>query len=238
MKKSWHLFANPKVFLAFSKRWKPVFGILGLVFIIISLYWGLFVAPADYQQGEYVRIMYIHVPFAWLGMAGYAAMSMCCASFLIWKHPLALLSAKAIAPIGAVFTALCLITGMIWGKPTWGTWWVWDARLTSMLLLLFLYFGFMLLEASFENTEKGGKAAAILALVGVANLPVIKFSVNWWNTLHQPASIMRFAKPAIDPSMLYPLLCAALGFTLLFIFLTLLRTETELFKVKQQRQQP
>jgi heme exporter protein C len=188
----------------------------------------LFDSPPDYQQGETVRIMYIHVPAAWMAMALYTSLAIAAAMLLVWKHPLAELAARAIAPVGACFTALCLITGSLWGQPMWGTWWVWDARLTSVLVLLFLYLGHIALSNAFDDPTRGGRAAAILALVGVINVPIIKFSVDWWNTLHQPASVVRLGGPTIDPSMLLPLLLMAFGFTFYGIAVVLLRIRTEI----------
>ena len=194
--------------------------------------WGLYLAliqsPADYQQSETVRLMYIHVPAAWMGMFSYAAMAGASGVSLIWRHPLADLAAKAIAPIGAMFTALALITGSLWGKPMWGTWWVWDARLTSVLVMFFMYLGYMALWRAIDDPAKAAKAAAILALVGVINLPVIKFSVEWWNTLHQPASVVKMGGPSIDPSMLWPLLVMAAAYKAYFITVMLWRMKGEM----------
>ncbi len=194
--------------------------------------WGLYLAliqsPADYQQSETVRLMYIHVPAAWMGMFSYAAMAGASGVSLIWRHPLAALAAKAIAPIGAMFTALALITGSLWGKPMWGTWWVWDARLTSVLVMFFMYLGYMALWRAIDDPAKAAKAAAILALVGVINLPVIKFSVEWWNTLHQPASVVKMGGPSIDPSMLWPLLVMAAAYKAYFITVMLWRMKGEM----------
>ncbi len=186
------------------------------------------VAPPDYQQGDTVRIMFIHVPSAWLAMMGYTLLAALGASLLVWRHPLAALMARASAPVGATFCAVCLVSGSLWGRPMWGTYWVWDARLTSMLLLFFLFLGHIALTHAYDNPDSGDRAAAILAIVGVINVPIIKFSVDWWNTLHQPASVMKLGGPSIDPSILYPLLVMALAMLLLFVTLVLLRTETEI----------
>ena len=175
-----------------------------------------------------MRVMYIHVPAAWMATFCYAVMALLSASFLIWKHQLADLAARAASPIGACFTAIALITGALWGKPTWGTWWVWDARLTSVLVLFFLYLGHMALSAAFDDRERGCRAAAILACVGAINLPIIKYSVEWWNTLHQGASVFRMDGPTIDNSMLWPLLLTVLGFNMLFVVLLLVRIKSEL----------
>ena len=197
-----------------------------------GVYFGLVGSPADYQQGQSVRIMYVHVPSAWLGMLGYSLMAAASAAALIWKHPLADLVARATAPIGASFTFLCLVTGSLWGKPMWGTWWAWDARLTSMLILLFLYLGYMALVNAFDDPGRGGKAASILAVAGFINVPIIKFSVDWWHTLHQPASVSKFGMPSIDPSMLLPLLLMTLGFTSFFATVLLLRLQCEILAAK------
>jgi heme exporter protein C len=185
----------------------------------VGLYLSFFVAPADYQQGETVRIMFIHVPSAWLAMFCYTLIATASIGSLIWRHPLADVAAKAAAPIGAAFTLLALVTGSLWGKPMWGAYWVWDARLTSVLILFFLYLGLMALWQSIEEPSRAGRAAAILAIVGFINIPIIKFSVDWWNTLHQPASVLRVDGPAIHPSLLTPLMVMALGFTCLFVWL-------------------
>ncbi|MBV8456549.1 MAG: heme ABC transporter permease [Acetobacteraceae bacterium] len=194
-----------------------------IVLTTVGLVWGLFFAPADWQQGDAVRIMYIHVPAAWLASAGYAALAVCSAISLVWRHPLADLAALEIGPVGAGFTAMCLITGSLWGQPTWGTWWVWDARLTSVLVLFFLYLGHITLIRAFDNPERGYRAAAILALVGAMDLPIIKFSVDWWNTLHQPDTITLTSAPRMYITMLWPLLFASLGYTLAFLWITLVR---------------
>jgi len=198
------------------------------VLLAVGLYLALVVVPADYQQGDTVRIMFVHVPSAWMAMFCYTFLAVASAVALIWKHPLADLAAKASAPIGAGFTFLALVTGSLWGKPMWGAWWVWDARLTSVLILFFLYLGYMALWQSIEDDQKAAKAAAVLALVGAVNVPIIKFSVDWWNTLHQPASVLRMDGPAIHPSMLWPLLIMALAFKAYFVALLLARMRMEL----------
>jgi heme exporter protein C len=218
-----HRFANPGRFLRLSGRVLPWLAICGAVFTLAGLAWGLFVAPPDWQQGDAVRIMYVHVPAAWLASMGYAALAVCAVISIVWRHPLADLAALEIGPVGAVFTALCLATGSLWGKPMWGAWWVWDARLTSVLVLFFLYLGQIALIRAFDNPERGYRAAAILALVGAVNLPIIKFSVDWWNTLHQPDTIHLFGRTTMSASMLDPLLVSALGFTLVFAALVLAR---------------
>jgi heme exporter protein C len=209
-------FANPTRFNRLARRLFPWFAWSAAGCMALGLYMAFFTAPPDYQQGNAVRIMYIHVPSAWMALFAYTFLAVASAVGLIWRHPLAHVAAEAAAPIGACFTLLCLVTGSLWGKPMWGTWWVWDARLTSVLVLFFLYLGFMALNSAFDNPARGERAAAILALVGVVNVPIIKFSVDWWNTLHQPASVMRMEGPSIHPSMLWPLLLMAVGFTLYF----------------------
>jgi heme exporter protein C len=225
---SMHFLANPARFQRFSTRLLPWLGALTAALWLAGLYLALFVAPPDYQQGETVRIMFVHVPAAWWSMAGYALLAALGAALLVWRHPLAALMARAAAPVGAAYALVCLVSGSFWGRPMWGTWWVWDARLTSMLLLFFLYLGHIALSRAFDDSERGDRAAAVLALVGVINLPVIKFSVDWWNTLHQPASVMKLDGPAIHPSILTPLLVMAAASFALFVLLVLLRTETEI----------
>ena len=223
-----HRFANPARFLRIARWATPLTLVLGLILTIAGLYIGLFASPPDYQQGESVRIMYVHVPAAWLGSGGYLGLAIASATALIWRHPLATIAARAIAPAGAAFTAICLMSGALWGKPTWGTYWVWDARLTSMLVLLFLYLGYLALSASEGESQGSGggerKGAAILALVGAINLPIIKYSVEWWNTLHQGSSISVIGgKSAMAPEILTPLLVSVAGFTFLFAAIVLMR---------------
>ena len=225
-----HRFANPARFMRIAEPILPWTSVGALAAILLALYFGIFDSPADYQQGETVRIMYVHVPAAWMALFAYTVMALASGSFLIWKHPLADLSAQAAAPIGAGFTAIALVTGALWGQPMWGTWWVWDARLTSVLILFFLYLGYMALVNGFDDPERGSRMGAILALVGFVNVPIIKFSVDWWNTLHQPASISRLDAPAIDTSMLIPLLLMAIGFKLFFISILILRIKIHLLK--------
>jgi heme exporter protein C len=223
-----HFLANPARFRRFSERVLPALSVVTALAVLVGLYWGLVVAPPDYQQGETVRIMFIHVPAATLAMAGYLLLAALGASLLVWRHPLAALMARATAPIGATYTAIGLITGSLWGRPMWGTYWVWDARLTSFLLLFFLYLGHIALSRAYDDAERGDRAAAILAIVGAINVPVIKFSVDWWNTLHQPASIMKLGGPSIHPTILLPLLWMMATFALLFVLLLLMRTDTEI----------
>jgi heme exporter protein C len=211
-----HGFANPARFLRIARWLTPLLLVSGVVMAAVSLYWGLFRAPADQLQGETVRILYIHVPTAWLGMGGWSAIAVASLVELVWRHPLAGIAARASAVPGAFYTAVCLITGSIWGRPAWGTWWVWDGRLTSMLVLLFLYFGYIALADATQG-ESGGQSrmAAIFGLVGAVNIPIIHYSVLWWNSLHQPPSIT-MGKSAIAPEFLIPLLIATLGFSLIF----------------------
>ena len=222
--RSLHRFANPGQFLRLSGAVLPYLAIAAVVLTALGLGWGLLVSPADYQQGDAVRIMYVHVPSAWLASAGYTALAVCSVLSLIWRHPLADLAAAEIGPVGAGFTALCLATGSLWGKPMWGAWWVWDARLTSVLVLFFLYLGHVALVRAFDDPTRGYRAGAMLALVGAVNLPVIKFSVDWWNTLHQPASITLTGAPAMAPEMLWPLLISAIGYTMCFAAIVIART--------------
>ena len=223
-----HRFANPTRFLRLAGVIQPWVMWATIALFAAGLYMSFFTAPADYQQGESVRIMYVHVPAAWMGMFCYAAMAVASAVALIWKHPLADVAGKATAPVGAAFTFLSLATGSLWGKPMWGTWWVWDARLTSMLILLFLYIGYMALQGAFDDRARGAKASAILALVGAVNLPIIKFSVDWWNTLHQPASVIKMGGPSIHASMLWPLVLMALAYKGYYIWVLLVRMREEL----------
>lgn len=222
--RSLHRFANPGQFLRLSGAALPYLTVCAIVSTAIGLGWGLLGAPADWQQGDAVRIMYVHVPSAWLASAGYTGLAVCSVLSLVWRHPLADLAAAEISPVGAGFTALCLATGSLWGKPMWGAWWVWDARLTSVLVLFFLYIGHVALVRAFDDPTKGYRAGAILALVGAVNLPIIKFSVDWWNTLHQPASISLTGAPAMALDMLWPLLISAIGFTLCFAAIVVART--------------
>ena len=225
-------FANPNRFMRLSAAVVPWMAGATVIAGAAGLYLGLFQAPADYQQGESVRIMYVHVPAAWMALFCYSSMAAASATALIWKHPLADLAARSTAPIGTCFTFLALITGSLWGKPMWGTWWVWDARLTSVLVLFFLYLGYMALVNAFDDPARGAKAAAVLALVGFVNVPIIKFSVDWWNSLHQPASVLKLGGPSIDPSMLAPLLLMALAFTTYYFWVLLVRLRAEIISGK------
>ncbi|HZL29750.1 MAG TPA: heme ABC transporter permease [Pseudolabrys sp.] len=221
--------ANPTRFLNLINRTLPWLTVLTAAVFIYGLY-RVAGAPDDYQQGATVKIMYLHVPAAWLGMMGWGLMTVAAFGTLVWRHPLADVAGKAAAPIGAAFTFICLVTGSLWGRPTWGTYWVWDARLTSVLVLFLLYLGMLALYWTAEDPNRSSRAAAILALVGAVNIPIIKFSVEWWNTLHQPASIMRLGGSAIAPSILWPLLIMAIAFTLLFFTLHLAAMRNEILR--------
>lgn len=225
-----HEYASPKYFYPLAGRLIPWLAAATVVVLAAGLYLGLFVAPPDYQQGETVRIMFVHVPAAWMSMLIYMLMAGAGAVVLIWNVKLAEVFASACAPVGASFTLLALISGSLWGKPMWGTWWAWDARLTSELILFFLYVGVMALQASIDDPKRAARAAAILALVGVVNLPVIHFSVEWWNTLHQPASVGRLGKPTIHASILAPLLIMAVAFHLYFLTVVLMRMRPEILE--------
>lgn len=219
---------SPPYFYRLAGRWLPWLWGFAAVLLAAGLYGALITSPPDYQQGESVRIIYIHVPSAWLSLSVYTAMAVFSASGLIWRVKVAEAMAAAAAPIGASFTALALITGSLWGRPMWGAWWVWDARLTSELLLLFLYLGVIALRGAFDDRRRGARAAGLLAIVGVVNVPIIHFSVLWWNTLHQGPTITRLDAPAIHPSMLWPLLTMVVAFTLYGMAVGLMRTRAEL----------
>lgn len=222
-----HKLGSPKYFYALSKRFAtPVF-FSGLVCSVVALAWGLGFAPSDYQQGDSYRIMYIHVPAAMLAQSCYLAMGIAGLVFLVWQMKMAAVFIQAVAPIGALMALLALVTGSIWGKPTWGTWWVWDARLTSVLLLWILYMGVIALQNSLEEKTLANKAAAVLSLVGLINLPIIKYSVEWWNTLHQPASLSLIEKPTMPMEMWLPLVISILGMYLFVAGLTLWRMQTQ-----------
>ncbi|GAA0595677.1 heme ABC transporter permease [Paenochrobactrum glaciei] len=225
----WIDLANPTRFLWLAGLLLPWMAALSAVLLVVGLYM-VYGSPEDYQQGITVWIMYIHVPFAWLSMMCYSVMAMSALGTLVWRHPLADVSARAAAPIGAAFTALALLTGSLWGKPMWGTWWVWDARLTSVFILFLMYLGVIALSRAIDDPSKSARAAAVLILIGFINIPIIKFSVDWWNTLHQPASVIRMGGSTIDPSMLYPLLVMAAGFTTLFFTLHLMAMRNEIWR--------
>jgi heme exporter protein C len=218
-----HALAKPAIAEKLSRILLPLSAVGSMLLLAWGLHLALVASPADYQQGETVRIMYVHVPSAYLAMAGYGVMAVCSLFYLVWRHPMADMIARSAAPVGCVFALVTLITGSIWGKPMWGAWWVWDARLTSFLLLFILYLGYMALEGAFEHPARERQAAAVLALIGAVNLPIIKFSVDWWSTLHQPASLIRSGGTSIHPSMLTPLLVMLAAFSLFFLWMVLLR---------------
>ena len=221
-------FANPTRFLSLANTALPYIWAATIILFAIGLYGALVTAPPDYQQGETVRIMFVHVPAAWLAMLVYSVMALASAMAIIFRHPLADVAAKTAAPIGAVFCFLALATGSLWGKPMWGAWWVWDARLTSMFVLFLLYVGYIAIWQAIEEPGRAAMIARIVALVGFVNIPIIKFSVEWWNSLHQPASVFKMGGPSIAASMLWPLLVMGLAYTFLFLALHLLSIRSEI----------
>lgn len=223
--------ANPQRFMSATRRLPAILGVLAALLFAAGI-WFSFTAPEDYQQGDTVRIMFVHVPASWMSLAVYAALGGASFFALVFRHPLADAAARTAAPIGAAFTALALITGSLWGRPMWGTWWEWDARLTSVLVLFLFYLGYMALRASIDDEQKAGRAAAVLALAGLVNLPIVKFSVDWWNTLHQPASVFRKDGPAMTADMLTPLLIMGLAYTVFFAALWVVAIRAE---VNQRR---
>jgi heme exporter protein C len=225
-------FANPVRFMALALPCLPWLTVATFAVLGWGLYLALLNSPADYQQSETVRIMYVHVPSAWMALFVYTAMAVASLVAVIWRHPLAEIAAQASAPIGAAFTFCALVTGSLWGKPMWGTWWVWDARLTSVLILFFIYIAHMALSQAFDDPARGRRAAAILCLVGFVNVPIIKFSVEWWNTLHQPASVLKAGGPSIHADMLWPLLVMALAFKLAYLCLLIVRMRNGLAEAK------
>ena len=229
-----HAFANPARFGRLARAVYPWSLAATLICLGVGIPWALFFAPADYQQGESVRIMYVHVPSAWMALFVYMVVAALSAASLIWRHALADILAQAASPIGACFTALALATGSLWGKPMWGAWWVWDARLTSVLVLFFLYLGHIALARAFDDPQRGARAAALLAVVGVVNLPIIKFSVDWWSTLHQPSSILKLSGPTIHSSMLWPLLLMIAGFMAYFTTVLILRSRAALLAQRRR----
>lgn len=230
-----HPYANPETAYNLTSRLIPWFTAVTALFLSVGLVWALLFAPADYQQGESFRIFYIHVPTAALSMSIYVGMAVAAISSLVWQLKLADAAVAAIAPVGAVYTAIALITGAAWGKPMWGTWWIWDARLTSELILLFLYLGVIALGNAFDDKNSGGKAASILTIVGVINIPIIKYSVEWWNTLHQPATVSTLQKPSMTMDMFYPFIVCFLGFAFLIAVITCLRFKTEILSRNSMR---
>jgi heme exporter protein C len=227
-------YANPFVFLKFANAALPFVWAITVLLFSLGLYSALVTSPADYQQGETVRIMYVHVPAASLALMIYIGMALFSAVAIIFRHPLADIAAKSASLIGAVFCFLALVTGSVWGKPMWGTWWVWDARLTSMFVLMLLYLGYIAIWRSIDDQNLATKLARIIAIVGAINVPIVKFSVNWWNTLHQPASIVKMGGPAVDPSMLWPLFTMMAAYAMLALALLLVSMRTELAVQKQR----
>ncbi|WP_407363178.1 heme ABC transporter permease [Pseudomonas luteola] len=225
-----HKLGSPKWFYEISSRWLPILAWAAVCFVMVGTVWGLVFAPQDYQQGNSFRIIYIHVPAAFLAQSGYLLLASAGVVSLVWKMKLADVALKCAAPVGAWMTFVALVTGSIWGKPTWGAWWVWDARLTSMLILLFLYFGIIALGQAISNRESSAKACAVLAIVGVINLPIIKYSVEWWNTLHQPATFTLTEKPAMPIEMWLPLLIMVVGFYCFFGAVVLMRMRLEILR--------
>jgi heme exporter protein C len=237
MKLNLSFFANPTNFERAAKMVMPFLSTLCIILLPLGLADALLLSPPDYQQSDTVRIMYIHVPAAWLSMSLYAACGFAAVALIVWKHTLAELFLRAAAPVGAAATALCLITGMLWGKPMWGAWWVWDARLTSVLVLMFIYVAVIALLDSFDRPEQGGQAAAWLTVIGLVNLPIIKYSVEWWNTLHQPSSlssIKRMMNPALASDMLRPLLLMSVSLTCFIGIVIILRMKSEILARKKK----
>lgn len=230
-----HPYANPEISYHFAGKILPWCARLAFIFLAIGMTWALLFAPADYQQGDTFRIFYLHVPAAMLSMGIYLGMAIAALSSLVWQLRLADATAAAMAPIGATFTFIALITGAAWGKPMWGTWWIWDARLTSELILLFLYLGVIALHNAFEDKNLAGKAAGILALVGVINLPIIKYSVEWWNTLHQGATVSKLGQPSMTADMFWPFLVCFIGFSFLVAALICLRFRSEILNRNSMR---
>lgn len=231
-----HRWGSPRYFYEKTSAWMPWLGAVSLLLLLLGGIWGLAFSPADFKQGNSYRIIYIHVPAAFLALAGYYVMAIAGAIGLIWKMKLSYMVMKSAAPIGAVLTFLALVTGSIWGKPTWGTWWEWDARITSMLILFFLYLGIMALQQAFVHRDSADKASAVLALVGTVNIPIIYKSVDWWYTLHQPATIKFTSKSTIDPSMLYPLLTMVIAFYVFYALALLLFTRAEILRRESRTQ--
>ena len=231
-----HKLGSPRYFFDFSGKWLPWIGVSALLLLCLGMVWGLAFAPEDYQQGNSYRIMYVHVPAAILAQSSYVMMASAAVVFLVWKIKLADIAMQCAAPIGATVTFIALVTGAIWGKPTWGTYWVWDARLTSTLVLFFLFIGVIALRSAMESREAAGRAAAVLAVVGVINLPIIKFSVNWWFTLHQPASFSLTEKPAMPAEMWLPLLVMVIGYYLFFFTAWMLRMRAEILQRESRTQ--
>jgi heme exporter protein C len=230
-----YTYANPQRFTKLADRLAPWLWAAAVGALLVGQYGAWFVAPPDYQQGETIRIKYIHVPAAWMSLFGWTMMTLSALGTLVFRHPLADVAQKAAAPVGAAFAAICLLTGSFWGKPMWGAWWVWDARLTSMLVLFLMYLGVMALWRAIEEPGQAAKAVSIVTLLGAINIPIVKFSVDWWNTLHQPASVLRLDGPTIHSSMLWPLLVMGLAAGLCFAALTTMRMRTELMERRLRR---
>lgn len=235
-------FSNPQRFDQLARTLIPIFAVLALGLLAVGVYLSFFASPPDYQQGETIRIMYVHVPAAYMAMALYAALAAASFVYFVWRHALADAAAEVIAPIGAVFTVLALFTGSLWGKPMWGTWWEWDARMTSVLVLLLVYLGYMALRAALEDAQQAARTGAILAMAGIINLVIVKFSVDWWSSLHQPASVIRLDGPTIHSSQLWPLAIMALGYSFLAGWLILYRLRSQALRrrartLQRQREQ-
>lgn len=228
-------FANPTRFMRLASYTIWPLRVIALAGLAAGSWLGLVGSPADYQQGDAVRLMYVHVPSAWLALSSYLMLGLASLFFIVWRHPLADIAARAIAPVGTGFAFLTLVTGSLWGAPIWGTWWVWDGRLTSMLVLFFFFIGYLALASGFDRPERGARPAAILAMVGVLNLPIVKFSVDWWNTLHQPASILRSGGMAIDSAMLWPLFMMFAGLQAFFLLMVLQRMALYLARARLDR---
>ena len=229
-------FANPSRFVKITSFIFPWLSLVVVTLFVFGIYFALFNSPEDIVQGSAVRIMYVHVPSAWLSLFSYLLLALCSFFFIVWRHPLADILSRSIAPIGAVFALLTLLTGSIWGRPMWGTWWVWDARLTSMLILFIFFMGYIALSNAFEKNERGSRPAALLAIAGSINLPIVKFSVDWWNTLHQPASISISGESSISSEMLIPLLLSILGVYLFVFFTGLLFMRAEISSREQNKE--
>ncbi len=231
-----HRFGSPSYFYHMASRWGPRTGWCALILMIIGLFMGLFVAPPDYQMGDSYRIIYIHVPTAWMSLSVYLLMAISAAIGLIWRMKVAFCVSRSCAPIGAAFTFCALITGSLWGKPTWGTYWIWDARLTSELVLLFLFMGYMALDRAILDRKTASQATAILSLVGLVNIPIIHYSVEWWNTLHQGSTVIRMDGPSIDIQMLIPLLITTVAMNLYFVSVLFYRVRCELLDLERRTQ--
>lgn len=232
----YHKLGSPKWFYDMSGRWLPVLSVVTLTLLLVGLLWGLAFAPADIKQGNSYRIIFIHVPTSFLSLAGYYIMAIAGVIGLVWRMKMAMWTLRAAAPIGAVLTLISLFTGAVWGKPTWGTWWVWDARITSMLILFFLYLGVIALQHAYQNEESGNRASAILTIVGMINIPIIYKSVEWWNTLHQGATLRLTQAPSMHPSMLKPLLLMIVAMYLFYALVLILNLRCEILRNERRSQ--